>query len=78
MNRNIGDMRRALAQAIVLLEKKYVDDALHVLRTKTAVNDKELVDFLRIYRERGLRGVGHEFVDKTMDVGGRVARFFRR
>lgn len=78
VNRGIADPRRALAQAIVLLEKKYVDEALHVLRTRTAVADQELLDALRTFRGGRLRALGHRLVDRSLDAGGHLARFLRR
>lgn len=50
VNRNISDRKRIIAQAVVLLEKNYLDEALFILRTKTGLEDRELFNLLRNYR----------------------------
>lgn len=50
VNRAIDDPDRALAQAAVLLEKNYLDEALFILRTRAHVNDHTLLNAIREYR----------------------------
>ncbi len=50
VNRGLSDPRRAAAQAVVLTDRNYLDEALHVLRTKTSLRDDELFELLRTYR----------------------------
>jgi FkbM family methyltransferase len=81
VNRAIENAQRALAQALVLLEKDYVDEALHVLRVKSGVDEPEFLNLLRTYQgsSRGYwwRSVGYEWVDRAVDAGGRLARWLR-
>ncbi len=51
VNRNIEDPQRAFGQAVVLLEKDYVDEALFVLKNKVKCGDTEFMDLLREYKE---------------------------
>ncbi len=50
VNRRIVDHDRALAQAIVLLDLRYVDEALHVLRHRAAAGDDPLAHELAAFR----------------------------
>ena len=83
VNRSVTDPDRALAQALVLLEKNYLDEALHVLRTKTTVQDPRFINLLatqHMYDSIGrhLQGIGYRLVDKSLGLLGRVARVIRR
>ena len=82
VNRDRSEPERALAQAMVLLELDYADEALHVLRTKTDVEDREFFELLRNLRGGSLgqtvRQAGHESIDKIVDMAGSVARLIRR
>jgi len=48
VNRGVTDPKRALAQAIILLEKGYVDEALFILKNKTDVRDARLFKLLHM------------------------------
>jgi FkbM family methyltransferase len=50
VNRELSDPARALAQAAVLIDRNYLDEALFVLKRKTDVRDAELLRLLRDYR----------------------------
>ncbi len=83
VNRSITATDRALAQAIVLLEKNYIDDALHVLRTKTTVQDPRFINLLatkHMYDSMGrrLQGIAYRFVDKSIGILGHLAHVIRR
>lgn len=76
VNREIDGHRRALAQAIVLLQKWYLDEALHILKERTKVHDPDLFERLRTY-EGGSRGQrwrarGYKLVDDLVDAGAKV------
>lgn len=80
VNRNISDSRSALAQAIVLLEKNYTDEALHILRTKTSVDDAEFFDLLRTFPGSGgqrLTGLGYQTVEKIVGLISRAVNCVR-
>lgn len=78
VNRSITDPERALAQAAVLCELGYLDEALHVLRTRAGVDDEALLELLRTVRHGGLgtrlRLGGYRLVDR----GVLLARALRR
>ncbi len=61
VNRCIEDPNRALAQAVVLLEKNYIDEALHIFRTRAGVTDEQFLNALRdfpgTFRQRFLRQI---------------------
>lgn len=50
VNRSITDTKRRLAQAIVLLDKKYLDEALFILKHKTDVRAPEFFEQLRTFK----------------------------
>jgi FkbM family methyltransferase len=50
VNRRVSDPVRATAQAAVLIDKNFLDEALFVLRHKTAADDAEFLELLRSYR----------------------------
>lgn len=50
VNRSITDPKRCLAQAMVLLDKKYLDEALFILKNKTEVRAPEFFEQLRTFR----------------------------
>ena len=50
VSRTIDDPVRALAQAAVLIDKNYLDEALFVLKRRTGIDDPELFELLRTYR----------------------------
>lgn len=77
INRSIDDPERALGQAVVLMEKKYFDEAAHILRVKTTVNAPELTDILRsaeYYDAIGyrLKALGYRVIDKVIDNAAAV------
>lgn len=61
VNRSINNPDRALAQAMVLLEKNYLDEALHIFRTRAGVTDEQFSNALRnfpgTFRQRFLRQI---------------------
>lgn len=52
VNREVRDPDRALAQGVILLEKRYLDEALFIFRTRAGVRDEAFLDRLRTYRGR--------------------------
>ncbi len=49
VNRNTSG-QRAVAQAVVLIEKNYLDEALFILKRRSGVRDEELFDLLKNWR----------------------------
>ena len=49
VNRSLANNSRRIAQAVVLIDKNYLDEALFVLRTRTDVKDSELFEMLRTF-----------------------------
>lgn len=49
VNRSIIDKKRLIAQAAVLIEKKYIDEALFIISKKIKLEDGELVALLKEY-----------------------------
>lgn len=49
VNRNVGDEDRVVAQAVLLMEKNYLDEALFLLKKKVQIVDAALLDLLREY-----------------------------
>lgn len=82
VNRAIADPARALAQAVVLMERNYLDEALHLIKTKTSVNDVQLLAQLATVQAGGwgqrLRKTGYRAVDAVVDAAGRFASTLRR
>lgn len=50
VNRSITDKKRLIAQASVLIEKNYLDEALYILIEKVKIEEKELVTLLKDYK----------------------------
>ncbi len=50
VNRNVTDEDQTVAQAILLIEKNYLDEALFLLKTKVRGVDAALLDFLHRYQ----------------------------
>lgn len=50
VNRTLADPARNLVLAVVLIDRNYLDEGLHVLRHKTDVQDDALFELLRTYR----------------------------
>lgn len=50
VNRSLKDPKRILAQAMVLLEKNYLDEALFILQHRAGIEEKEFFELLRTYR----------------------------
>jgi hypothetical protein len=46
VNRDLTDPVRSLAQAVVLIELKYFDEAQHILKTRSAVSAPPLLKAL--------------------------------
>lgn len=76
VNRALEDPVGLVAQAIVLMEKNYLDEALHILRTKTAVSAPRLFELLETARNGGLgqqlRMLGYRAVDALVDSPARL------
>lgn len=49
VNRGIQDRKRAIAQAMILLEKNYLDEALFILKRRAGVEFPELLALLKTY-----------------------------
>lgn len=82
VNRTVANPDRALAQAVILLEKNYVDEALFILQTRTSIDDPNLFDLLRnhargITTGQWLRGIGYQWVDRLVSAAGKLARLGR-
>lgn len=81
VNREISDPDRSLAQAAVLLSRDYVDEALHVLRTRANVNDEHFLELLRRVQVAGpsvtLRRAGYRAVDRIVRLLQSGARAIR-
>jgi FkbM family methyltransferase len=50
VNGRITDRDRALAQAMVLLDLRYLDEALHILRTRAGIREDRLLQGLATFR----------------------------
>lgn len=51
VNRKIADPVRAIAQAAVLADRNYLDEALFILRRRAGLSEGELTAFLRTYQD---------------------------
>lgn len=82
VNRAVRDPDRVLAQAAVLLERDYVDEALHLLRKGNAVSDEKFLSLLANVQIDGpsvrLRAAGYRTVDRAVAVAQRGAQALRR
>jgi FkbM family methyltransferase len=74
VNRSITDPNRAFAQAMILLEKNYVDEALHILRTKANMTDEEFFSILRTYCDDSIT----QLLCSYKKEGGKAGPRFRR
>lgn len=77
VNRNITDPDRALAQAVILIDKKYLDEGLHILKTRAAVKMPTLEETLRTaecYDALGyrLKGMAYRFVDNFVNKAAEI------
>lgn len=52
VNRDLTDKKRLIAQAVVLIEKNYLDEALFILKNKVNLHDESLLELLRTYQGR--------------------------
>lgn len=83
VNRRIVDEPRVIAQAIVLMHMTYLDEALHLLKRRTAVRDVDLLETLRTIGTNTsggwlLRYRGYDLVDRALDLAGSASRLARR
>lgn len=81
VNRGIKDPDRALVCAAVLLEKNYLDEGLHILKTRAGIDNPplfELLETMPAYESLGtrLRALGYQTVDQAVDRMGRLLRYF--
>lgn len=81
VNRGITDPDRALAQAAALLERGYVDEAAHLLKT-TAQGDPAFVEMLRTYQagvqDHGWAVWAHQSIDRLQAWSQRLKQRLRR
>lgn len=50
VNRSISDIKRCIAQAVILVDKNYLDEACFVLDRRARIANKELLELLRNYK----------------------------
>lgn len=50
VNRSISDKKRCIAQAVVLMEKNYIDEAAFILEKRAKIEDTVLLGLLRSYK----------------------------
>lgn len=79
VNRRLDSEDRRIAQAVVLIHMTYLDEALHILKTQTSVEDPELFGLLRTVGTNTARGwqmryKGYDLVDKLLDSAGAASR----
>ncbi|MHB8694015.1 MAG: FkbM family methyltransferase [Solirubrobacteraceae bacterium] len=77
VNRHLVDPARVLAQAAVLLEREYVDEALHRLRLAEEFRDDPFLDLLEHVRidspSMRLRGAGYRAIDAGVTLAQRLS-----
>lgn len=80
INRNLSDSNRLIAQAAVLLEKNYIDEAFYILKNKVKINNQQFLDLLKTIHLFGetkgqkLRGIGYYLVDKAVKIIKKILR----
>lgn len=74
VNRSIPAGTYAFNQALVLLEKNYVDEALHIFKTKTDITDAKFLELLRTYRDTSMG----KLLRTYRKEGGHAGPRFRR
>lgn len=77
VNRSIDDPGRALAQAVILMEKKYFDEAAYVLETKARVNSPALLETLKsdeYYDALGyqLKAAAYRIIDRLINTAAAI------
>jgi FkbM family methyltransferase len=83
VNRTITDPGRSLAQSLVVIDANYLDEGLHILRTRAGIDDPVLSGLLLTVGTNNARGwllrrKGYDLVDVTLDTVARTARLPRR
>lgn len=68
VNRKISDPKKLIAQAVILLERNYIDETLHILKTGASLEDKEFLRLLEVVEIKKIRRFGYFIVDKTLDI----------
>jgi len=78
VNRSVSDPDRCLAQGAILIEKRFVDEGVHILRHKAGVDEETcaLLADPTVYFSSGERARhrGYRMVDQLMDRVGRAKR----
>lgn len=75
VNRTLADPVRNLVQAVLLIDRNYLDEALYVLKRRTDVRDDDLFALLRDYRH--LKPAHKAFL-AARGAAGRAKRLLRR
>ena len=82
VNRSINEPSRALAQAMVLLDLGYIDEALHILINRASICDHGFFNILKNYRggtkSESLRAVGYYCVDRIVNYASHIYQILKR